>query len=130
MGCRPVPKKNFAEKTRCRRIGIPRGRGHNQMGYRVTVFESKPLSGGMLHPGFPGYRLPCNILNQDVEAIEKLGVQTELNKALGKDFSLRNLINQGLKLSSLLSEFIRAGIYRWMGLIWTSYSRKLIFYEM
>jgi NADH-quinone oxidoreductase subunit F len=48
-------------------------------GYKVTVFESLPVAGGMLAVGIPEYRLPKKELNREIETIKKLGVQIKLN---------------------------------------------------
>jgi hypothetical protein len=34
--------------------------------YRVTVFESQPLPGGMLRMGIPSYRLPKDVLDREI----------------------------------------------------------------
>ena len=83
------------------------------MGYEVTIFESRSVAGGMLHLGIPEYRLPRDIIELEIEAIQKLGVKIELNKILGKDFSLEDLKKEALKLSSLLLELTKAGTYKW-----------------
>ncbi|HRR41566.1 MAG TPA: NADH-ubiquinone oxidoreductase-F iron-sulfur binding region domain-containing protein, partial [Syntrophales bacterium] len=49
------------------------------MGYQVTVFEALPVAGGMAMVGIPAYRLPRNVLNHEVELIEKMGVDIRLN---------------------------------------------------
>ncbi len=49
------------------------------MGYQVTIFEALPVAGGMAMVGIPAYRLPRNILNHEVELIEKMGVDIRLN---------------------------------------------------
>jgi NADH-quinone oxidoreductase subunit F len=48
-------------------------------GYKVTVFESLPVAGGMLAVGIPEYRLPKDILNKEIDNIKKLGVEIKLN---------------------------------------------------
>jgi heterodisulfide reductase subunit A len=50
-----------------------------RMGYRVTVFEAMPMAGGMLAVGIPEYRLPKGVLNKEIDAIKKLGVEIRLN---------------------------------------------------
>jgi len=44
-------------------------------GHAVTVFESQPLAGGMMHIGIPEYRLPKNILDSEIEDIKNKGVE-------------------------------------------------------
>jgi NADH-quinone oxidoreductase subunit F len=63
-------------------------------GYRVTIFESLPVAGGMLAVCIPDYRLPKDILNWEIENIKKLGVQIKTNTAVGKDIQLSELQQQ------------------------------------
>ena len=63
-------------------------------GYAVTVFEALPQAGGLLRYGIPEYRLPKDIVDNDVGYIQELGVEIKINtpvKDLGKVF------NQGYK---------------------------------
>jgi len=66
-------------------------------GYSVTIFESSPVAGGMLYLGLPEYRLSRDIIRLEVDAIINLGVELKTNKAIGRDFSLRDLKEQGFK---------------------------------
>ncbi len=50
-----------------------------RLGHTVEIREAGPLAGGMMHFGIPAYRLPRNILHQEVERIEKMGVNIVLN---------------------------------------------------
>jgi len=63
-----------------------------QKGYPVTVFESLPVAGGMMAVGIPEYRLPHDVLNVEIENIKRAGVEIRLNTALGKDFTLDDLL--------------------------------------
>ena len=56
-----------------------------QMGHDVTVFESMPKAGGMLRYGIPEYRLPKEVLDMEISAIEKLGVNIITNTKIGVD---------------------------------------------
>jgi NADH-quinone oxidoreductase subunit F len=64
-------------------------------GYACTVFEALPMAGGMLRVGIPGYRLPREILEQEIEYIEKTGVEIRTGVKLGKDVTLEALFTQG-----------------------------------
>ena len=66
-----------------------------QKGYEVTVFEKESVIGGMLMLGIPEYRLPRNILANDIDYIKSAGLDIKINSALGKDFTLDDLHNQG-----------------------------------
>lgn len=60
-------------------------------GYSVTVFEAQEKGGGMLRYGIPAYRLPKDILDKEIESIEKMGVEFIYKKRLGKDFTIKEL---------------------------------------
>ena len=48
-------------------------------GYPVTIFETLPVAGGMMSVGIPEYRLPRKVMNAEIDAILKLGVELKLN---------------------------------------------------
>ena len=60
-------------------------------GYQVNIFEALPVLGGMLAIGIPEYRLPRDILQQELNIIEKLGINVQLNTRIGKDISFADL---------------------------------------
>jgi len=63
-----------------------------QMGYKVSVFEKLPAPGGMLSWAIPEYRLPRRTLFLEIDNIRRAGVDIQCNKALGKDFTLDDLL--------------------------------------
>jgi NADH-quinone oxidoreductase subunit F len=65
-----------------------------QKGYPVTVYEALPVPGGMLAVGIPEYRLPRSILNQEIENIRRAGVDIVCNQALGRDFTMDDLLGR------------------------------------
>ena len=46
----------------------------NILGHKVTVFEALPEAGGMMRVGIPDYRLPKDVLRNEIKEIENLGV--------------------------------------------------------
>ena len=66
-----------------------------RLGYRPSVFESEPRPGGMLVQTIPAYRLPREALAREVRMIEKMGVDINTGKRLGKDFTLASLRDDG-----------------------------------
>ena len=60
-------------------------------GYAVDVFESEAQAGGMLRYGIPAYRLPKDVLDKEIENIEKMGARFNYNKRLGNDFTIESL---------------------------------------
>lgn len=66
-------------------------------GYQVTIFEMLSEPGGMAAVGIPDYRLPREILRDEIRAIEDKGVSIIYGKALGASFSLDDLIAEGFR---------------------------------
>ena len=64
-------------------------------GFPVTVFEALPVAGGMLAVGLPSFRMPKDVVAREIVAITELGVEIRLNQALGRDFSLASLLEDG-----------------------------------
>ena len=62
-----------------------------RLGYPVTVFEAMPVPGGMMAIGIPEYRLPREVLRAEIDRILGLGVELQLDRAMGRDFSLADL---------------------------------------
>src|SRR4030042_1291585 len=60
-------------------------------GYRGTVFESQETPGGMLALCIPDFRLPKEVLKNEIDRIKGLGVEIRTNTAVGKDVSLDKL---------------------------------------
>ena len=56
-----------------------------QKGHDVTIFESMPKAGGMLRYGIPEYRLPKEILDEEILTIEKMGVEIITDTKIGVD---------------------------------------------
>lgn len=65
------------------------------LGYKVTVFEAESVAGGMLTIGVPLYRLPRELVQQEIDAILSLGVELRLNTTIGKDITIPQLRQQG-----------------------------------
>ncbi len=66
-----------------------------RLGYKPTLYEAAPRPGGMMAQTIPSYRLPREILAREIRMIERLGVDIQCNKTLGKDFTLEELKEQG-----------------------------------
>jgi NADH-quinone oxidoreductase subunit F len=66
-------------------------------GYEVTVFEKESVIGGMLALGIPEYRLPKEILEADLNYVRSAGMEIRINSALGENYTLDSLFDQGYK---------------------------------
>ncbi len=64
-------------------------------GHDITVFEGRSRPGGMMRYGIPRYRLPGDVLDAETDNVLGLGIQLEVNRALGKDFDLDSLKEEG-----------------------------------
>ena len=56
-------------------------------GVAVTVFERDEKAGGMMQYGIPQYRIPKEILDQEIERILEIGVTVETGKKLGENLA-------------------------------------------
>ncbi|MFZ5573170.1 MAG: FAD-dependent oxidoreductase [Thermodesulfobacteriota bacterium] len=65
------------------------------MGYRVTVFESLPVSGGMVGVGIPQYRVPKEVLQREVDFVRGMGVEIRYDTPIGKELTIPMLRDQG-----------------------------------
>jgi glutamate synthase (NADPH/NADH) small chain len=65
-----------------------------RMGYDVTIFEALHEPGGVLTYGIPEFRLPKEIIRQEVENIQRLGVKLRLNAIVGKLFTIDELMHE------------------------------------
>lgn len=63
-------------------------------GHTVEIYEASPHPGGMLRYGIPPYRLPNDIIDQEVKAIEALGVRIHYGQKLGDNLSYKELKEQ------------------------------------
>ncbi|MHB9156286.1 MAG: NADPH-dependent glutamate synthase, partial [Endomicrobiales bacterium] len=66
-------------------------------GYDVTVFESLHKPGGVLRYGIPGFRLPAEILDYELDNLKKRGVKIVLNALIGRTKTVEDLFNEGFK---------------------------------
>ena len=57
-------------------------------GHRVTIYDMMPEMGGMLKYGIPQYRLPKDVLNQEIDIIAKMGATMINNTRVGEDITL------------------------------------------
>lgn len=62
-----------------------------RQGYQATVYEALPKPGGLLAWAIPRYRLPEDVLADDIDDIVASGVQVKTGVTLGKDVSLDEL---------------------------------------
>lgn len=64
-------------------------------GYQVTIFEAETEVGGMLALGIPEYRLPKELLNEEIGVLTAMGVEIVVNTKIGKDILIEDLREEG-----------------------------------
>ena len=62
-----------------------------RLGYDVDVYESQPVAGGVLAFGIPEYRLPKDVLQNEIKLIEQVGVKIHLSTEVGSDITFYQL---------------------------------------
>ncbi len=82
-------------------------------GYDVTVFEALHEIGGVLKYGIPEFRLPNNIVDVEIDALIKMGVEFETNFIVGKTATIEDLKEEGYQAFFAGSG---AGLPRFMGI--------------
>ncbi len=78
------------------------------LGHSVTVFEALEKAGGMMRYGIPFYRLPAEVLDREIQAIEDLGVEIRLGSPVE---SIQGLFDAGFD-----AVFIGGGCMKGRGL--------------
>jgi glutamate synthase (NADPH/NADH) small chain len=65
-----------------------------QKGHEVRVFEALHELGGVLVYGIPEFRLPKDIVRQDVDVLRQMGVTFETNVVVGKTVTVDELLGE------------------------------------
>ncbi|MHA1723253.1 MAG: NADPH-dependent glutamate synthase [Promethearchaeota archaeon] len=68
-----------------------------RLGYEVTIFEALHGGGGVLLYGIPEFRLPKEIVKDELETLEMLGVKIKYNHVIGKLLDIRDLEEMGFQ---------------------------------
>ena len=65
-----------------------------KLGHSVTIFEALHKAGGVLMYGIPEFRLPKAIVQGEIEALKKLGVEIKTNHVIGRTFTVDELFTE------------------------------------
>jgi homotetrameric NADPH-dependent glutamate synthase len=63
-------------------------------GVDVTIYEALHVAGGVLSYGIPAFRLPRETIRKEIDALKELGVKVELNKVIGKTFTIQQMLGE------------------------------------
>ncbi len=66
-----------------------------KMGHSVTIFEALHVAGGVLMYGIPEFRLPKEIVQNEVDYVTSLGVELKLDSVIGKIDTVDELLGNG-----------------------------------
>jgi len=66
-----------------------------RLGHKVTIFEALHRPGGVLVYGIPRFRLPIDVIDNEIEMLKKMGVEIICNAVIGKTLTIDDLFTQG-----------------------------------
>ena len=75
-----------------------------KLGYEVTAFEAKDRAGGMTAITIPEFRLPREVIEQDIRHIVSRGVEIRYNSPIDRKHTVQDLLKEGYS-----AVFIAAG---------------------
>ncbi|MDA8431857.1 MAG: FAD-dependent oxidoreductase, partial [Nitrospiraceae bacterium] len=89
----------LVKKTKGKSVGIigsgPSGlaaaRDLADFGYDVAIYERHPVLGGMLASAIPPYRLPREMLKEDIDDVISKGIEVKTNCEIGRDIKIDDL---------------------------------------
>lgn len=84
-----------------------------KLGYGVTVFEAFHTAGGVLMYGIPEFRLPKDIVREEIDGLKALGVEIQTNMVIGKILSVDEILNSGYEAVFIGTG---AGLPKFMGI--------------
>ena len=74
--------------------GLTTARQLARKGYSVDIYERFPVPGGVMWTGVPEWRLPRDVIAEEVALITDLGVRIHYNMEVGKDIQLQQLSDE------------------------------------
>ena len=61
------------------------------LGYKVTIFEAGPKTGGMMRYGVPIYRFEQEAMDLEIQSILDMGIEIQFNTPIGEEITLPDL---------------------------------------
>ena len=62
-----------------------------RLGHGVSIFDDREELGGMTRYGIPGYRMPRDVMDGEIQRILDMGVDLHMQTRVGKDISFEQL---------------------------------------
>ena len=100
----PVSKSQKIAVVGAGPAGLSCGYYLAKAGYLVEVFESLPVAGGMLGIALPEFRLPREVIEEEIRYIQNCGVKIHYNSPIDTRHTINDLMKEGFS-----SVFIAAG---------------------
>jgi NADH-quinone oxidoreductase subunit F len=66
-----------------------------KLGYKTTVFEAQPVGGGMLGIAVPEFRLPRQVIEEEIDYIKNCGVDIFYNSPIDASHTVNDLLTEG-----------------------------------
>ena len=66
-----------------------------EVGHEVTVFDARPLPGGLLMYGIPGFKLENQVISAKLEMLRASGIHFITDTYIGKDVTVDDLLSGG-----------------------------------
>lgn len=63
-----------------------------KLGFKVIIYEAENKLGGMLVNNIPQFKLPLNVVVQELSALKQVGVEVKYNITVGKDIFLEQIV--------------------------------------
>ena len=76
------------------------------IGFAVTIFEALEKPGGMLRYGIPEFRLPRNVLEEEIQQILDSGIRLKTGVKIGQELAIADLLKENDAV------LVAAGCYR------------------
>jgi formate dehydrogenase major subunit len=74
--------------------GLAAARDLATLGFRVTILEALDLPGGMLRYGIPEFRLPRDLLDEEIGQVLRLGIDVQYGVRVGRDVTIEGLLDR------------------------------------
>ncbi|HVC37352.1 MAG TPA: FAD-dependent oxidoreductase, partial [Gammaproteobacteria bacterium] len=90
-----IPKRKNGRRIACIGAGCASLTVANDLlpfGYEVVMFEKQHEPGGLMRTNIPAFRLPAQVLSEEIDLIVKMGVDLRLNQPVS---SMRALLQEG-----------------------------------
>ena len=86
--------------------GLAAGYDLSTIGFAVTIFEALEKPGGMLRYGIPEFRLPRNVLEEEIQQILDSGIHLKTGVKIGQELAIADLLKENDAV------LVAAGCYR------------------